>query len=165
MKSTRFIVWVLLVVGLNVAYADQATHVTAQNAWIRETPPTQTLSSGYLDLMNHGDDAVQLVAVESDAVRVIEMHTATQRGDTMGMERLNAITLLPGRETTLRPGGDHLMLIDMTRSPRLGEPLPVTLIFADGSRLEVDAEVRSGPFNAPHSDAEARSNRDGEHMH
>jgi len=47
-----------------------------------------------------------------------------------------------GGQVELKPGGYHVMLIGLTRDLAVGEKFPVTLEFASGATLQVEAEVR-----------------------
>lgn len=52
------------------------------------------------------------------------------------------IELPAGGQVELKPGGYHVMLIGLTRDLNAGEKFPVTLQFASGATLTVEAEVR-----------------------
>jgi hypothetical protein len=47
-----------------------------------------------------------------------------------------------GGQVELKPGGYHVMLIGLTRDLNVGDKFPVTLEFASGAKLQVEAEVR-----------------------
>ena len=101
-----------------------------------------TNSAGYLVIHNVGDQDDQLLSVECDAARVVELHKSTLHGDVMQMQPVDAIKI-PARETIeLKTGGYHIMLIDLNRNLVADEKLPMTLVFELAGRIDVEAGIR-----------------------
>ena len=64
-------------------------------------------------------------------------------GDVMRMQAVQGGIEVPaGGQVELKPGGYHVMLIGLTRDLNAGDKFPVTLEFASGAKLQVEAEVR-----------------------
>jgi len=65
----------------------------------------------------------------------------------MRMRPLARLDLPAGKTVNLKPGGFHVMLIDIRRELKAGERVPLTLTVQDShgasSTLKVDAEVRA----------------------
>lgn len=83
---------------------------------------------------------VELVRVTSPAARV-ELHDTSMAGGIMRMNALPSVRVAAGHALRFRPGGAHLMLFDIAAGVRPGATLPLTFIFADGTRLAVAARV------------------------
>lgn len=119
--------------------------VSVDQAWVRATVAQQKVSGAFLRLKS--GQAGRLVAVRSPVAGRVEMHEMAMVGDTMRMRELDSIALPAGRWVELRPGGYHLMMMDLKRPIQAGEKLPLTLVIegADKKRtsVEVLAEARA----------------------
>lgn len=107
----------------------------------RETIGQMRMSAGYLVISNEGETADRLIAVESDQARVIELHTHDMKDGVARMYKVDAIEVPAGGTATLAPGGNHLMIFDVTRALKEGETLPVTLIFENAGSVDVDLNI------------------------
>lgn len=103
-------------------------------------------SAGFLTLENKGDVEHRLVAAHTDAAGMVELHTHVNDGGIMRMRQVDYIPVPPGGTTALQPGGYHLMLMMLKKPLVQGEHINITLEFADGSRKDVQAEVRKHPM-------------------
>lgn len=128
-----------------------ADDVIAIDAWISAAPPVVHINAGYLNLQNLGDQSLNLVGAESPRFERIEMHRSEIKDGMNSMRRETSLALDAGQSLAFEPGGLHLMLIDPDPAPQPGEIIPLTLIFADGLRVPVNAEVRpAAPDFEPH---------------
>jgi periplasmic copper chaperone A len=132
--------------------------ISAQNVWARPAKTmgnmpmegdTQQMQHGgansavYMVLANGGATTDRLVAAQADVSNAIEIHETTMEGDVMRMQQVEGGIEVPaGGQVELRPGGLHVMLIGLTRDLNVGEKFPMTLQFASGNSLVVEAEVR-----------------------
>jgi len=126
-----------------VLYAGSAADaVRAQDPYARAVPPGLPNSAAFLTLTNSGSEDHALVAVQSDAAKVAEMHTHTMEGGMMRMRRVDRIDLPGGESIRLQPGGLHIMLIGLDHQLLPDETISLTLVFEDGSRETLSAPVR-----------------------
>ncbi len=132
-----------------------ADAVSVSNPWVRATVPGQSVAGAYMDITAKARTA--LVAVESPVAGKAEMHTTTMDGGVMRMRPLEKLELPANKTVNLKPGGYHVMLIDIKRELKAGERVPLTLTLQDSkggkSTLKLDAEVRAGAaghMNMPH---------------
>ena len=96
-----------------------------------------------MGLINSLETADRLVAVQADVANAVEIHETQMEGDVMRMRQVEGgIELPPRTQVELKPGGYHIMLIGLTRDLAVGDKFPITLQFASGATLEVEAEVR-----------------------
>ena len=138
--------------GLLLASAFAAEPVTVSNAWVRATVPGQSVAGAYFDISSAAPAA--LVGVASPDAGKSELHTMTMEGDVMKMRRVEKIDL-PERQTVhLKPGGFHVMLIDIKRELKPGQRVTLKLVVRDAkgakSDLEVKADVRSAANPGQH---------------
>ncbi|MFT3717557.1 copper chaperone PCu(A)C [Pseudorhodoferax sp.] len=125
-----------------------AVHV--QDGWVRASVPGQRGTGAFMKLQ--APAGARLVAVESPAAGVAEVHEMKLEGDVMRMRAVDALPLPPRQTVELKPGGYHVMLMDLKQALPAGSTVPLTLRFKDAAgadaRLEVELPVRSAPAQA-----------------
>ncbi|MDN3517852.1 copper chaperone PCu(A)C [Aquisalimonas lutea] len=121
--------------------------LTIHGAWVREMPPVADNAAGYLRIDNATETERHLVAVESEGYARAEIHESIEEDGMARMEHRERLTVPAGGEAVLEPGGYHIMLMGRDIDPpRAGDELELELIFDDGERKTVTAEVaRHGP--------------------
>ena len=62
----------------------------------------------------------------------------------MAMAPVDQLEIEPGDTVTFEPGGYHLMLLDVSGMPAVGESVELTLSFELAGDIVVQAEVRAG---------------------
>src|SRR5690606_23413610 len=116
--------------------------LSVEKAWARATVPGAAVGGGFVSIRNKGDDD-RLIGAESPVAARVELHTMTLQDGVMRMRQPDAIELPAGKGVELRPGGHHLMLMDLVRPLREGESFPVTLRFEKAGEIEVPVQVLS----------------------
>jgi periplasmic copper chaperone A len=130
-----------------------AQGVAVRDAWVRGTLPGQTATGAYMALTASADGVV--VSVSSPLARIAEIHRMVLEDNVMKMRAVPGLKLPAGRTVEMKPGGYHLMLMDLTRALREGESVPVILTVesADGSRNAVHFAAVVRAANASADDA------------
>ena len=140
MMKTKYLMVVLAVLALNAS-----AQVSVSGAWARATVAQQKVTGAFLRLK--AEQAGRLVEVRSPAAGHIEIHEMAMAGDTMRMREVGGVDLPAGQWVELKPGGYHLMLMDLKHPIQAGDKLPLTLVVegADKKRqnIEVQAEARA----------------------
>lgn len=134
----------LLAAGLMLslgAVAGAADSVTVQDPYIRLAPPNAPATGAFMVIRNGGDKDVKVVKASNPASKVTELHTHLNEGGVMKMRPVPAIDVKAKGEAVLKPGGLHVMLIDLKAPMKEGDIVPITLNFDDGSSKQVDAKV------------------------
>lgn len=94
-------------------------------------------------LVNDGPGEVRIVSGRSPAAGLVEVHEVAGATGAKTMRPKDGGLVLPaGGNHDLVPGGDHLMLMDLTAPLSAGTDVEVTLEFSDGSTLPITAQVR-----------------------
>lgn len=119
-----------------------ATGIEIRDVYVPALPPGVRTGAAYLRIRNGGARDTALVAAAAAVAAAVELHTHVNDGGVMRMRQVKEIAVPAGKEVALQPGGDHVMLIDLKAPLVAGETLALTLSFADGSSLTVDAVVR-----------------------
>ena len=131
---------VLLVAAMVMAAAPADAGVPGlrvTGAWVRLAAVAGRPAAGYFTLTTSAPAV--LTGVVSPNVR-IELHDMTAAGGVMRMRSLSSVRADAGAPVRFAPGGAHLMLFDVARL-RPGATLPLTFVFADGTRVAVAATV------------------------
>lgn len=137
---TRALPGVALLAAAAAAYAQ----VEARAAWVRGTVRGQTTAGAYMELTS--DRRASLLGAESPAAGSAEIHEMKMEGNVMRMRAVPRLELPPGKTVELRPGGHHMMLVDLKRHLKKGDLVPIRLKVELGDRtvktIHVLAEVR-----------------------
>nr|CAX83903.1 conserved uncharacterized protein [uncultured bacterium] len=120
------------------------TALMVHDPWIREAPPVAQTQAGYMMIHNGSGKEVSIVSATSPAFAKVEMHeTVTTKEGMSTMKAMERMTVQPGGQLTLAPGGYHLMLIAPVKALKSKDKVPLTLKLEDGSLVQVEAEVRA----------------------
>ena len=138
----------LLLAGLLALSAPafaQSINVDVKDAWARPTVSQQSSTGAYMKLTASGP--LKVVEVSSPVAGIVEIHEMFMDKDVMKMRAVNALALPAGQAVELKPGGLHVMLMDLKAPVKNGDVVPInlTLESADGKRqnLEVKAQARA----------------------
>jgi copper(I)-binding protein len=147
MQTSFSPVRLLAVAALALVMAPAAwAQVSISEAWVRATTGSQSASAAYMVIK--ADSAVKITGVQSPVAGVAEIHQMSMdANDRMVMRSMQALDIPAGQAVELKPGGLHLMLMDLKTSPlKPGDTvlLALTMQSADGktSQQEVKATVR-----------------------
>ncbi len=143
-------VLIFIVLSMLAAQSARAANVGIDQAWARTTMPGQPVGAVYMVIETDVD--ARLVSVSSPVAARVEMHEMKMDGTVMRMREMKALELPKGQAVTLKPGGLHLMLIDLKRPIAAGEVIPLTLVVESNGKLqtlEVEAQTRAMGAAAP----------------
>ncbi len=99
-------------------------------------------SAAYMTLVNSGDTADRVLSATTDVAQVVELHTVEMEDNVMKMRPVEQIDIPANGQVELRPGGLHVMLIDLKQSLKEGDLVNLTLILEKAGAIEVQAPVR-----------------------
>lgn len=115
--------------------------VSVERPWSRATPTGAKIGVGFMRLKNAGSAAARVIGASSPVAGRVEMHVTTRDGDVMKMRQVDSFDIPAGGSFDLKPGGAHLMLMDLQRPLQQGERVPLTLKLKQGGELQVDLTV------------------------
>ena len=145
MRAFVAIAAVALVAGCQQAPKD----ASVDGAWVRLPAVTGNPGAAYFTLHGGTKDGVLVAVGAKFAVRT-ELHES-MKGDhgMMTMAPLKQVSFAPGETVAFEPGGRHVMLFDVSPTLKPGEKAPVTLSFADGKTITVEAIIVGAGDPAP----------------
>lgn len=143
--STLAIVGTLLVTGCTAQTAEPAPTtptIEVADAWVKAAD--SGMSAAFGDIRNTGATDVTVVSAETEASTMLELHeTIEDDAGMMVMREVDGGFVIPaGESLTLEPGGDHLMLMDLTAPLVAGDEVTFTLTLSDASTVQFSAVVK-----------------------
>lgn len=121
--------------------------VVVDGAYARATVPGQMASGAFMTLTS--DSAARLVGVGTPVAGVAQVHAMSMEGTTMKMRAVDGVDLPAGKPVELRPGGLHVMLMDLKGPLKAGDSVPLTLRI-EGADHRVVEQVVPVEVRAPH---------------
>lgn len=113
--------------------ATAAEIVKVESPWARSTVPGQKASGAFMQLT--ASRPLLLVGVESPVAGAVEIHSMTMENGVMRMQAVPGVPLPLGQKVELKPGGYHVMLLDLKQTLKAGDEIPLT--------LKIEAEDKS----------------------
>jgi copper(I)-binding protein len=124
--------------------------ISIEKPWARATAPGAKVGGGYLTIRNKGAAPDRLVGASSPAAARVEMHVHIREGEVMKMREVKGYDVPANGAFELKPGGAHLMFMEIKRPFKEGEKLPVKLRFEKAGELSAEFHVgRLGASAAP----------------
>jgi copper(I)-binding protein len=134
--------------------------ITVEGAWARTSPMMASAGAAYMTLASSVDDRLTGVAVDAGIAATAELHETVMAGDmaggmtgdmsgsmpvttepTMMMQPVDGIDLPAGTAVELKPGGYHIMLLDLVAPLEMGQTFTITLTFEQAGSVEVPVTV------------------------
>ena len=141
----------ILLLLLSLIALPVRAQVEVGGAWVRPTVEGQLGTGAFMTLRSR--EPLRLVGASSAVAGVVEIHEMALQNNVMRMRAIEALPLPAGQPVELKPGGYHVMLMDLKRTLRAGEQVAIELQFetADKRRVSqvVQAEVRGTRGAAP----------------
>ena len=111
-----------------------------ENPQVRATVPAQKMSGGFLKIENKGG-ADKLISASSSVSKTMELHTMVMDGNIMKMREVKGIDVPANGSVELKPGGLHLMFMDLNEQLKPGSTFKVKLKFEKAGEVEVPFQV------------------------
>jgi copper(I)-binding protein len=146
MKSNALLT---ICVALGITFSGAALAQTAsvgaikiENAYTRATVPGQQVAGGFMKIENKGATD-QLLSASSPVAGEVQLHEMAMDGNIMKMRQVKDIAVPAGGAVELKPGGLHLMFMNIKAPLAAGESVPVKLKFAKAGEVEVKMPVNA----------------------
>lgn len=136
----------ILTVACGSLYAQTQT-VEVKDAWVRTSVQGQKATGAFMKIT--AKDGAKLVAASSPVAGVAEVHEMKMEGDIMKMRAVPALDLPAGKTVELKPGGYHVMLMDLKAALPKDSTVPLTLVFKDAKGVESRVELKVPVSTAP----------------
>jgi copper(I)-binding protein len=128
--------------GPVLAQTYQAGGLVIETPWSRATPAAAKVGSAYMRIVNRGSAPDRLIGGTTTVAGRFEVHATSRTGDVVRMQRLDGgLAIGPGETVELKPGGVHVMLLDLQRPLKQGETIAGTLTFEKAGTVAVEFRV------------------------
>ena len=140
-----------LTFGLTLALMTTSAlaQTTVKEPWIRGTVAQQKATGLFAQITSTAGG--RLVSAASPMAGLVEIHEMSMDGNVMKMRALpNGLDLPAGKAVDLKPGGYHVMLMDLKQQLKEGDTVPVTLVVQgkDGKKETLELKAPVKPLNA-----------------
>ena len=127
----------------------QPTQVEVDNAWAGATPGKSENGVAYVTITSPTAD--RLVSASTPVAKKAELHTMSMQGMVMKMRPISGVDIPAGQPVSLKPGGEHIMLMGLNGPLREGQSFPLTLTFEKAGAREVTVPVGKAGAAGPAS--------------
>jgi copper(I)-binding protein len=118
--------------------------------WARATPGGAKVGGGYLAITNTGATPDRLLGVTLPQAGRVEVHEMKMEGGTMQMREVKGgLEIGPGQKVEFKPGGYHIMFMDLRSPFKQGDKLKGQLRFEKAGTVDVEFKVESIGAGAP----------------
>jgi len=146
-----------LLLVLAFAASPALAQVSIDQPWMRATAPGAKVAGGFMTVSNKGAAPDRLLGAASPVAERVELHVHVHEGGVMKMQQVPAFDIPANGKFVLKPGGAHLMFVDIKRQIKKGETIPVTLKFEKAGEVKAEYAVGGlgamGPGGAGHPGA------------
>ncbi|WP_257904914.1 copper chaperone PCu(A)C [Campylobacter lari] len=121
-----------------------ANEVTINDPYVRQTPPNSKTTAFFLELKNNSDKDIKLIKAQSSLSDTTEIHDHIVENGKKTMVQIPQITIKAKSSTELKPGGKHIMVLNLKENITPQTKANLTLYFDDNSTIELkDIKSRS----------------------
>jgi copper(I)-binding protein len=112
--------------------------------WTRATPAGAKVAGGYMTITNTGKDSDRLVGGSFSRAGRFEVHEMKMDSGVMKMRELQGgLEIKPGQTVQLKPGGYHVMFLDLSEPLKQGETIKGQLRFEKAGTVDIEYKVES----------------------
>jgi len=115
--------------------------IVIEHPWSRPTDAMAQTAAAYFVVKNNSDVVDTLISVSTDAAGIAELHTNLNDGGMMRMKHVAGIDIPAHGSATLKPGGFHVMLMDLKGQLKEGSAYALKLKFEKAGEVTVTVKV------------------------
>ena len=141
MKKYLFSLAVLFVLT-QLSFAQ--SKVVVKDAWVGKVPPSSPVAAAYMTITNEGNADDKLLSVTTDISGSTMIHQTVI--DDQGVAKMNmvdALVIPAGKSVELKPGGTHVMLMDLKEPVTDKDKIELDLKFENAGDIKVEAPVKN----------------------
>jgi copper(I)-binding protein len=128
---------VVLIGGIAAAETYSAGGLQIGSPWARATPKGSTVTAGYLTITNKGTEADRLIGGSAAPASRFEVHTTVTENGVAQMRQVTSLEIKPGETVELKPGGLHVMMMELKQPFAKGGEIKGTLQFEKAGSVDV----------------------------
>jgi periplasmic copper chaperone A len=144
--SIKLLAFAAGLVAASAALA-QPTQLDVANAWAGATPGKAENGAAYVTITSPTAD--RLVSANTPVAKKAELHTMSMQGMVMKMRPVSGVDIPAGQPVSLKPGGEHIMLMGLNEPLLEGQSFPLTLDFEKAGPRTVTVTVEKAGAKGP----------------
>lgn len=144
MKTTVITFLLVLILALaSCAPQSSGPQIKIEDAWARPSAGEGASGAIYFRIVNAGKETDTLLGAETPSAQAAEVHESMMDDNgVMSMKPRENISIPGGEEVEFKPGGLHIMLIDLEKPLAVGDKVPLTLRFEQTGEIVLNVEVK-----------------------
>lgn len=127
-----------------------ANNLEIIDPYARATPPNMKNSAVFMTLKNSTKEDKTIIKASSNVAKFVELHTHDMKNGVMTMYEIPEIKVLANQTTVLKPGGLHIMLIELNKALNIDDSIELNLEFDDGTTQSLIVPVKSVAMGMKH---------------
>jgi copper(I)-binding protein len=136
--KNKFIAISAIFLGINLSASAQ---VVVKDAWARATVAQQKSTGIFLQIESKKD--AKLINVKTDIAEISEIHEMSMDNNVMKMREVESVILPAGKLVELKPGGFHIMLMQLKNQVKVGDEIALTLTIETADKKQETIEVKA----------------------
>lgn len=133
-----------LVAGPVMAQDYTVGSIRITKPWARATPEGAKVGGGFMTITNTGKETDRLIGGSALVSGKFEVHEMAMENNVMKMRAVaGGIEIKPGQSVMLKPGGYHVMFMDLKQGLKSGEKIKGTLVFEKAGKVDVEYAVEA----------------------
>ena len=113
------------------------------DAWVSKPIAGVKNAAGYMTLSNIGTTAVEVVAVGCEMAKMCQIHKTIHEDGGAKMRQQKIVSIEAGGSLEFKPGGLHIMVMDVSDEFFKADRLPISLTLSDGEVLDAELLIRA----------------------
>jgi copper(I)-binding protein len=109
--------------------------------WSRATPKGSQTAIGYMTIKNNGTTPDRLIGGSINVSANFELHSIVMENGIAKMRELKDVEIGPGQTIEFKPGGSHVMFVDLKHPLSKGEHVKGTLVFEHAGTVQIEYSV------------------------
>ena len=139
----QWIVFVSVFLWTQQVFSQASNTIQISDAYARATSPGQVVGAGYLTISNLANTNDRLLSASFTRVGQVQIHEMKMEGDRMMMRELNGLEIPAKGSAQLKPGGNHLMFMQLKEPFKEGEVLQVQLQFEKAGKVDIKLPIKA----------------------
>ena len=110
--------------------------------YARTSMPGVLNSAAFMIIKNNSDKDINLISAQTDKSNVTELHTHIHTNGMMQMQKVDFIKIPAKSQTHLKPGSDHIMLMNLPNPIKEGDKININLKFDNNENLNISLSAK-----------------------
>lgn len=128
-------------VVLLAACSSSAPSFSVSKQWARTSPMDSTMGAAYFTVTSPTADTLTGVKVDPSVAAMAQMHETVMDNGAMKMQEVASVDLPAGSAVEFKPGGYHIMLMQLAAPLKVGSTITLTLELKKAGAITVSVPI------------------------